>query len=165
LHAFAAENPAEGLSDLFRESVFRYSDLIWEGGPDVYCFGHWHKDQGISDIGGVKFVNVGAVSRGSLNQDNLDRTPKVALLEFTLSRVATTEIPLVVAPASEVFDLEKKSKVEAKARDLDTFIAHLVEKSSVVDPTKGFEDNIRNLAFSSHIKDRSLQYLERAGVV
>ena len=64
------------------EDIVRYSDLA--GPPaDVFCFGHWHKDQGITEIAPKKhIVNVGSLSRGSLSQDDMDRRPCAVVMTF-----------------------------------------------------------------------------------
>src|SRR5690606_7493663 len=63
VHALAAMDPGEKSQSFFNERIFDYRDLVFEGCPDVYVFGHYHKDQGIQEHNGVQFVNLGAVSR------------------------------------------------------------------------------------------------------
>ena len=64
------------------EDIIKYADLV-DTAPDVFMFGHWHKNQGVEEIGGKQFVNIGSLTRGSLSQDNLDRVPAAAVLRCT----------------------------------------------------------------------------------
>jgi len=142
----------------FRTSTGEYV----AGGLLVHnCFGHWHKDQGIVNIGGKYFVNQGAVSRGALTHDNLDRVPQVALLEFNTSGINVKTLSLTVAPSEDVFDLEKKERVENEKRSIDHFLERLQE-DAVFSSTATVETNIQSLGFASEVRDLALAYLERA---
>ena len=52
VHALAGEKPPDHIEDFFGEPVFRYDRLIAKNGPDCWCFGHWHQDQGIVEVEG-----------------------------------------------------------------------------------------------------------------
>jgi len=166
MHALAGRNPPDKLEDFFGEPVFRYEDLIFEGGPDIWCFGHWHKDQGLEEIAGRWFVNQGAVSRGALSKDNLDRIPKVALLRITRNSLSVVSIPLKVLPSAEVFDLARKEQQEAKSEAIDKFVSELYH-SFVKDLVGGegedssVEDMINQLDFAADVRALALSYLEK----
>lgn len=161
VHALASEDPPANVEDFFGEPVFRYSHLVFEDGPDVFCFGHWHKDQGIVRISGRHFVNQGAVSRGSLIRENTERTPKVSLLEFTKDGITTTEISLKVAPASEVFDFERKVRQEQEVSVINQFVTQLSHELKV-DSSQNVEESIAALDFAPDVRSRALEYLEKA---
>lgn len=161
VHQLAGENPPGGVEDFFGEPVFRYKDLVSEGGPDVWAFGHWHKDQGIVEVDGRRFVNQGAVSRGALVRENLERVPKVALIEFSSEGVSTGLVPLQVAPASEVFDLERKERRDAESREIERFVERLQEDAKA-DPSESVEANVAALDFAPEVRDLALEYLGRA---
>jgi len=158
VHALASENPPPKVQDFFGEPVFRYSDLVTPDGPDCWMFGHWHRDQGIVEIKGKRFVNQGAVSRGALTRENTARTPKVALVEFSQCGIVTEEIPLIVAPAEDVFDLERKERAESEARSIDSFI-ELLQADASFDPTRSIESNIHAMDFAAEVRDLALKYL------
>jgi DNA repair exonuclease SbcCD nuclease subunit len=166
-HVLAAEMPNESIEDLFGEPVFRYGDLFSEDGPDAWCFGHWHQDQGIACLTdtilhrAVAFVNQGSVSRGALTHENLTRIPKVALLEFTREGLKVRAIPLTVAPASEVFDLEAKSRAEEERGAIEEFVAKL-QMSAQQNPEGAIEETLNNLDFAKDVREAALNYLERA---
>lgn len=161
IHALASENPPSKVEDFFGEPVFRYSDLVSNNGPDCFLFGHWHRDQGITTISGKHFVNQGAVSRGALIHENTQRTPQVALLEFEPSEVKFRTLPLVVAPAEDVFDFERKERIENENHSIDQFLVKLQEDAAF-DPSATIEANIRNLGFVQEVRDLALSYLEQA---
>lgn len=161
VHALASENPPASVEDFFGEPVFRYSDLIFEDGPDVWCFGHWHKDQGVVGIEGRRFINQGALSRGALVKENLTRIPKAALIEVTPDGIEIGTLPMKVLPAEEVFDLERKERRDEESRVIDEFVSRIQEDIEV-DTTEDIEKTVGDLDFAPEIRELALQYLERA---
>ena len=162
VHNLAGENPPAGVEEFFGEPVFRYADLASEDGPDVWCFGHWHKDQGSCFVDGRYFINPGAVSRGALVKENLQRTPQVTLIEFVDGEIMVGMIPLVVAPATEVFDLERKQRREKESKVIEDFVAHM-QRDIADEPAESIEGNIKNLSdFAADVQSTALEYLERA---
>jgi len=161
VHALAGEAPPPNVEGFFKEPVFKYADLITPDGPDVWAFGHWHQDQGVSHIGGKHFVNQGAVSRGALIHENIKRTPQVALLEFKPEGINIETFPLDVLPPEEVFDFEKKERMEGESRSIEGFIERLQEDASF-DPTATIEDNVKSLDFAAEVREMALVYLKRA---
>lgn len=161
VHALAGKNPPDHVEDFFGEPVFRYRDLVYKDGPDVWCFGHWHRDQGIEVVDGVHFVNQGAVSRGALVRENLDRVPKVALILADGPDLNVSSIPLKVLPAKDVFDLEKKERRDREGEIIDQFVRRL-EEDIKEDPSESIEDSIKILDFAPEVRQMALSYLERA---
>ncbi len=161
VHQLAGAAPPGKGEDFFGEPVFRYQDLASENGPDVFCFGHWHKDQGIEEIGGKKFVNLGAVSRGALINENTQRTPKVSLIEVEPTGIKIVELPLVVAPAVDVFDFDRKERVEKESESIDQFILQLQNNVSI-DLSASIESNVGQLDFAQDVRAAALEYLVRA---
>jgi len=164
VHALAGLNPPPHVEDFFNEPVFRYEALVRRNGPDAVCFGHWHRDQGVEEIEGRYFVNQGATSRGALVRENLERTPKVSIIEIDDGVVKVTQVPLSVAPASDVFDLERKAVQEREHKDIDQFVAKLMADVEF-DPSESAEEGIRRLDFATEVRDAALEYYERAGDV
>jgi len=163
VHTLASLSPPASVEDFWNEPVFSYESLVSRNGPDVFMFGHWHKDQGVEVVGGKYFVNQGALSRGSLVRENLERTPKVALVEFDGSGLRVETYKLAVAPAEDVFDLEKKAVQERERQDIDQFVQRLVSEGEV-DPDQTIEDNIKSLDFADDVRSEALKYLEMAEV-
>jgi DNA repair protein SbcD/Mre11 len=163
IHTLAALKPPSSIGDFWNEPVFNYESLVSRNGPDVLMFGHWHKDQGVEVVGGKYFINQGALSRGSLVRENLERTPKVALIEFDDSELKVQTFKLEVAPAADVFDLEKKAVQERERKDIDQFVQRLVSEGEV-NPDQTIEVNIQNLDFAADVRGEALRYLEMAEI-
>jgi DNA repair exonuclease SbcCD nuclease subunit len=161
VHQLAGADPPDNVEEFFGEPVFRYSDLVSSNGPDAFLFGHWHKDQGVVVNNGKYFVNHGALSRGALNKENVDRKPQVSLLEITSSGLSVVTIPLDVAPAEDVFDFEKKERSEKEDVEIENFVGRL--KNNVdYDASCGIEENLSQMSFAKEIRDLALDYLEQA---
>jgi len=155
-----SRTPYKGLVHNFRTSTGEYL----AGGILVHnCFGHWHKDQGIEEIGGKYFVNQGAVSRGALVRENLERTPQVSLLEFDGQTIKVSISKLIVAPAADVFDLDKKALQEREHHDIDQFVTRLVTDLAM-DPNASIESSIASLDFADDVRSEAMKYLEQAEV-
>jgi len=149
------------------EDIIRYEDLL-ELAPDVdvFCFGHWHKDQGITEIADNKWVvNIGSLTRGALSQDNIDRSPGVAVMEFGAagSRVSIEFTPLSSSPSSEVFDVEKKARADARAMTMDSFIESLSSHSGSDSETSLASKVISFSDIPEEIRERTLEYLSKGG--
>lgn len=161
IHQLASENPPAHVEEFFGEPVFRYKDLITPDGPDVFAFGHWHRDQGVVEIEGRHFVNHGAVSRGSLSKENLDRVPQVSIIEFGPKGVQVILHPLDVIPASEAFDMERKEREDKEAEQIESFVERLRADANL-SQTETIEDNVSSLSFAMDVKETALQYLTQA---
>lgn len=126
VHALAAYAPEQRIQTFFHERIFDYRDLVFDGCPDVYVFGHYHKDQGVQEHLGVQFVNLGAVSRGALTFENLERVPKVSTITCSSQGVSVEEHEIPCEDAAAVFDLGKKAQLEKERDSLNSFIAQIV---------------------------------------
>lgn len=150
VHALAAYAPEERIQSFFNETVFDYRDLVFDGCPDVYVFGHYHKDQGVREHLGVQFVNLGAVSRGALTFENLERRPKVSSITLDSSGISVDVHEVPCEDASKVFDLEKKKEVERVRRSLDDFIKQLRSSTS---ENYGLDEKLAHLRSSPDYPD------------
>ena len=158
VHALAAMAPEEKIQSFFHEKIFDYRDLVFDGCPDVYVFGHYHKDQGIVDHLGTKFVNLGAISRGALTFENLERQPKVSLIKANSQGIFVEEHIVPHEDAAKVFDLERKKKLDQERKSLDGFIAQFRASASMpeaesIEARKAmlsqFPDDLRNLVLDT----------------
>jgi DNA repair exonuclease SbcCD nuclease subunit len=161
VHNLAAQDPPDKVQDFFNEPVFRYDRLITRNGPDVWCFGHWHKDQGVVEIAGKSFVNHGALSRGALINENIHRTPTASVLRFENDEFQVIPVPMLVAPPEDVFDFERKERQEKESQDIDLFVQKL-QADAAFDPSASIEENLRIMDFAHDVKAFALDYLERA---
>ncbi len=93
---------------------------------DGFCFyGHVHDHHGVFTVDGVTFCNQGAISRGSLQEEDLRRKPAVTLWHSDRSGEAAFErIELASAPpASEVFRLAEATERADHRERLETFLS------------------------------------------
>lgn len=132
VHALASMAPSEKIQSFFNERIFDYRDLVYDGCPDVYIFGHYHKDQGIQEHNCVKFVNLGAVSRGALTFENIERRPKISSIICNSQGISVEEHEIPTKDASEIFDFEKKKNLEKERKNIDDFITKLKSDSKDV---------------------------------
>lgn len=132
VHALAEFEPSQRTQSFFNEEILDYRDLVFPGCPDVYVFGHYHKDQSVKEHLGVQFVNLGAISRGALTVDNLDRKPKVALIKFDSSGLSIEEEIVSHEDSSVVFDLDRKQTEEKGQKSMEAFLDKLRSNASMV---------------------------------
>jgi len=152
--------------DMFaNEDIIRYRDLpVLCPGASVILFGHWHKDQGVAELGSMQVVNIGSFSRGSLSQDNIDRVPAVALLRCTKERVVVEQIPLQVSPADQVFDLRKRATEELQTAIVDNFVRTL-QTDLQAGPGSSFQELVAGLSdVPDQVRELALEYLERTRI-
>lgn len=143
------------------EDIIKYSDLV-DTAPDVFLFGHWHKDQGVEKIGDKTFINIGSLTRGSLSQDNVQRRPACAVLSCTEDGVGVEVVRLKVEPVEKVFNIERRAQQVKRQTDMDTFVASIREVLVQDDEAADVKDTIRGYeSVPQEIRERALAYLEQ----
>jgi DNA repair exonuclease SbcCD nuclease subunit len=144
------------------EDILKYADLA-NLAPDVFAFGHWHRNQGIREIAPRKYVvNLGSLSRGSLTQDEMSRVPSVATMSFTEKGITIKEHPLRVRPPEEVFDLAGKARIESREASVDALVEN-IQKTVTPQMTGSVIDEVRNRTdIPEVVRERVLSYLELA---
>jgi len=152
---------AQGGSMFEGEDILRYEDLA-PLAPDIYLFGHWHKDQGVQAVDGTQFVNLGSLTRGALSQDEVSRQPSIALLSFTATEATVRPVRLNVLPAKEVFDMGTREREEARTMTVDAFVES-VRESLVEQRPESMEAAIKDLGHvPESVRERALLYWERS---
>lgn len=156
VHCLASD---QGGSMFEGEDIIKYSDLN-SLAPDVFCFGHWHKDQGVVQLDSGKWVvNIGSLTRGSLSQDNFSRIPSVALMEFG-GEIRIEKIPLKIKPPEEVFKVQEYERKQIKSSLIEEFVDSL--PSHIQRSGQSLKDSISSLNVEAKIRERALSYLEKA---
>ena len=145
------------------EDIVRYADLS-AFAPDVYLFGHWHKDQGVVELAGKKIVNIGSLTRGSLSQDEMARKPACAVLTFEVGKPSSVQVVrLKVAAPEDVFDVEGRVRAETRAETMEAFIDS-VRKRLLLEEGRSLPEVVSSMEDVPHrVRERVLLYLERAG--
>ena len=155
-HCFAT--PEGGTS--FGHHVHRYSDLL-DLPFDVFHFGHDHSDHGVAQAEtGQFFVNLGALSRGTLAQDDLTRDVKIAVVEFG-ETITVKQIKLKVAPVTEIFDLALKAQKDRERTQVEAFVGQLSTDLALAGPVS-FSERLGTLNLSDTVRARVQQYLDAA---
>lgn len=144
------------------EDILRYSDLVGLE-PDMFLFGHWHKDQGVTEIGGKTIVNIGSLTRGALSQDEVARKPACAVLTFEEGAAPKVQVVRIkVAPPDEVFDIEGRNRQESRAMTMDAFVESVRQKL-VVEHGKDLVEVVEKMDdVPEKVRERVLLYLEQA---
>jgi DNA repair exonuclease SbcCD nuclease subunit len=144
------------------EDIVKYRDLS-KLDPDMWMFGHWHKDQGVQKVNDTLFVNVGSMSRGALTQDDLDRKPAIVLLSFDKKEGIKTQIlRLRVKPGEEVFDLDARVRAEARTDTMDAFV-QVVQETLVAKKKESLTDTVSEMeSLPQKVRERAMLYLEQA---
>jgi DNA repair exonuclease SbcCD nuclease subunit len=145
------------------EDIVKYHDLT-EFAPDTFLFGHWHKDQGVVNVGYKVVVNIGSLTRGALSQDESIRRPACAVLSFEQGKpVQVRVVRLKVSPVDAVFDVEGRIRAESRTMTMDAFVES-VRKKLIVEKGKPLEDVIASMEdVPPKVRERVLLYLEQAG--
>jgi len=146
------------------EDIVKYDDAL-NLSPEVDCwvFGHWHKDQGIVEHRPGKWiVNIGALTRGSLSQDDLDREPGVAILTFTKDGIGVERRNLAVRPVDDVFNLERRVQAETRAMTMEAFVSSLRETLGKEVNSESLQERIDRMGVPDNVRERAILYIEEA---
>jgi len=149
------------------EDILRYADLPkLNPGIDCWMFGHWHKNQGITEIADGKWVvNTGSLTRGALTEDNVEREPGVVVMGFwprDRNMPPTLEfVKINVRPAKEVFDMEKRVREEVRAMTVDAFVESVKEELQT-SSDKPFPEIIDGMDLPARVKERAVEYIDKA---
>jgi len=102
-------------------STISYSEL--SGIAKFICYGHIHNQHPVEIIDSTIFVNPGALSRGSLSDDDLKRKPSIAIIDFFDNSVSYLAVPY--KPATDVFFMEAANIKKENRESIEKFIANL----------------------------------------
>lgn len=161
--AHVLASPAGG-SMFENEDIIKYADLLTiSPDVDVWVMGHWHKDQGIVEIAPGKWVvNVGALTRGALSQDDVNREPAVAILNFTKEGIDIERRNLRVQPASEVFDLERRVQAESRSMTMDALVNSITETLAEGKEGESLRDKIMRADVPQEVREEAILRIESA---
>lgn len=167
LHLYATKKGG----NLFGHKLFSY-DEISNLNDDIFVLGHYHIDQGIEIIDKKDkkqyFINVGAISRGSLSEDDINREPKICYVQVNLEEnkrpiIKAQPVKLKVKPASEVFDLEEKKIEKEKMEDAEKFVGKLQEEIKDIGTNVDIiDEEIEKSNFEKSIIDKVKYFLNEA---
>jgi DNA repair exonuclease SbcCD nuclease subunit len=132
----------------FGEPIHSYHDLSREFPEvDVWHFGHDHADHGVMQIGAKWFINLGALTRGSIALEDINRDVQ--------------QVRLNVAPAGEVFDLALKAQRDAEAGRIEQFVTDLSAGLLDIGPLN-VRDRVDKIDVPEAVRKRVMAYIEAA---
>ena len=135
------------------ETTFRYSQLAQLPVDDWY-FGHWHIDQGVTLVDGKNFVNVGSLTRGALNLENITRTPKVVLASYGKTTRKLQQIKLRIEPAAHVFNMARKERTDREQLKINMFVENLRKETSQKNAGKpAIAEKLAKYTLAKDVKD------------
>jgi exonuclease SbcD len=161
MHLYAG--PQAG--SVFRERLYGY-DEISVLGSDIFVIGHYHVDQGIQVLNDKHFINLGAVTRGSLAEENINHQPKIGVIKISHKNdktlIETTHIALQIKPAEEIFDLVKREKEKKEVAEIQKFVDQLIIGTSSVTTHESIESQIDKLGVAKAVREKVLFFIHEA---
>jgi len=147
-----------------QKQMFELVQLEGEGGlseamdnTGYLYYGHIHEDHGIFEIEGVTYANMGALSRGSLHEYNINRQIKIAVW----TEEGFTEVVVPHKPASEAFRLAEVLAEKGAKLSLESFLAEVGSRVLDVSSTGSVIDHIRGREdVTPGVKKKAIEILE-----
>jgi predicted phosphodiesterase len=135
--------PDKASSQMFELVPTHGPDSLSEqmGNRGFVYYGHIHEDHGIFTDDGVTYCNVGALSRGSLNEHNTNRAIQVAVWDSTVPEFTTHELDY--QPADSIFTVAAVQEKKAHAASLDEFLSEVGSATLDISNTHSVIDHIR----------------------
>lgn len=155
---------ARTAGNMFSERIFGYPEFL-DIDTDVFMFGHWHKYQGVEKLeheGKEKyFVNIGALSRGSLTEEELERLPKIVLFDLAPGKIDYKIANLKCTPSEECFSVERKARLDQREDEVARFVEGLATEQGSGEKVN-LDNMVREMDVQIEVKERVLEYLELA---
>jgi len=144
-----------------------------ESRPNLYLCGHVHDDYGVFLGDGYRCLNYGAISRGSIDEYNLSRRVKVALVTIGLIETGKYLVDLQplhlesALPAEEVFFLEEmrsehKKRAAIVHTDFKLTAENIRETFSIISPDEAVSLALKTTNAPKRVADRVHGYIDRA---
>ncbi len=151
-----------------KQKIYDYSE-IKELGDDIFVLGHYHVDHGIVNLDGKTFINVGALSRGAISEEDTQRNPKIGWVKVNETEEGlkweAKAIKLRVRPASEVFDIEQYEEDKQKSKEAEEFVAALqTDMSDNIEGEDRIGDEIQKLDLDQAVLEKLQHFLQEADI-
>ena len=128
------------------------------GRGNVY-YGHIHEDHGFFKVGGVIFGNVGALSRGSIHEYNLERDVQVATWSPT-EGFENIVVPIAKA-AGDVFRIDEVVHQRSENLTRAAFLADIGSRTLEVADRANVIGEIQGMPnLTPKVRDRAIRILE-----
>jgi len=164
LHIYAGRTSG----NLFQDKIYGYDELK-NLPPDIFVLGHYHIDQGIYELEGKHFVNIGSMSRGTIADEDIAHHPQIGFIKISIdddNKVTKIlqSIKLKVRPAAEIFDLEKKDDLKKEKQEIQEFVEKLANEQlkKKDEPIKSIEEIIDSMDIAKAVRDKVMWYINEA---
>lgn len=127
-------------------------------GADVVAYGHIHAPTIVHRVGNILFIDPGALSRGSIHKDNLERDVNVVLVRFT-DKVEHAVVKLDIRPAAEVFDIARHEQGKRRDQEIEGFVEMLKGQSEEVNTADPYAV-LESIETDPKVKDLARTYLD-----
>lgn len=138
-------------------------------GNKGWCYyGHVHDSHGIYEENGVTFCNMGAVTRGSLQEADLKRVVRLALWENPtrgdgyVPDGGFTPVDVPHKPADQVFRLMEKRAVQDALAERTDFLDSIAATSLEITSIDSVMEHIRTLDLGSDMEKQIEELLREA---
>jgi len=143
------------------EDIVGYDFLEQIKDVDCWCFGHWHKDQGITKLNnGAYVVNVGSLTRGSLHLDDLERAPAVVEISADMFGLTCTRHNVPVRDAQEAFKVDLTRAEKSDKDRMDAIVERMKQVATEGWSDLPLEERVKTSGLSNEVIERALSYLE-----
>ena len=143
------------------EDIVGYDFLNTITDVDCWCFGHWHKDQGITLLkNGSKVVNVGSLTRGSLHLDDLDREPCVVEIQVSEKGVDCIRHNVPIKPVKEAFKIESAIREKEDIKRMEDVVEQMRVVANSGWSSLTLKERVMQVNASSGAKEQAIAYLE-----
>lgn len=127
------------------------------GGRGALYYGHIHEDHGVYECGGVTFANVGALSRGSLHEYNLQRGIHAALWEDG----AFTVLDIPHRPAEDILRVAEHHEEKREKMDLQDFVSSVGSSTLKMSSTADIVEHINTMQdVDQRVRRRAVDLIE-----
>ena len=133
--------------------------------PADFTFaGHVHADLLENRVGKTLIINRGSMTRGTFNTDSIKRTPTIFILDTDTKKIQYFELKSA-APASQIFDIQKKQDLERAESELNN-LGSLIKMEAGNLELSG-PDSVRQIVKEMHnikdtVKEKILVLLDKA---
>lgn len=160
-HCFA--NRTAG--NYFGDPVHAYGELLLASDADYIVLGHDHTDRGVhrfrTEYGKVCYVlDQGAMMRGSLSDNDINRDLKFALIDTTKREVK--EYRYLYRPAEAILNLEKVERRREERQHIETFVSRLHADLAAQTATTTVEEKLGAMTLPAEVRERVLDYIAQA---
>jgi DNA repair exonuclease SbcCD nuclease subunit len=144
-------------------STDKFSRILQRSGQSnlQVAYGHIHNCHGEYVVNGVRFCNYGALSRGSLTEDNMQRGIGVTIWDSITGRFEF--VPLNAKPAEEVFRVVEVTEKRTSQAKLDDFLASVGQSSIEITSIESVMAKVRTMNLGKDVERVVEELLTLAG--